>query len=147
MRQRSISSRLASTKWLPGTEKAEQACQLWIQAYPRSATPHNLLSGAIYPVTGQYEQGIAGQAKAKAHREVLAGIGLQSTLSGHSFQAFPFSHSFLVQHEQSKQQREIEDGSKEQLACAGNRALKGKTSAVVEKHASKKESPCKVDNP
>jgi DNA-binding winged helix-turn-helix (wHTH) protein/tetratricopeptide (TPR) repeat protein len=39
-------------------EKAEQACQLWIQAYPRSETPHNLLSGAIYPVTGQYEKGI-----------------------------------------------------------------------------------------
>ena len=39
-------------------EKAEQACQLWIQAYPRSGMPQDLLSGAIYPVTGQYEKGI-----------------------------------------------------------------------------------------
>jgi eukaryotic-like serine/threonine-protein kinase len=39
-------------------EKAEQACQLWIQAYPRSPLPHVLLSGAIYPVTGQYEKGV-----------------------------------------------------------------------------------------
>jgi len=39
-------------------EKAEQTCQLWIQAYPRSEDPHDLLSGAIYPVTGQYEKGV-----------------------------------------------------------------------------------------
>ena len=39
-------------------EKAEQACQLWIQAYPRSEMPHLHLSGAIYPVTGQYEKGV-----------------------------------------------------------------------------------------
>jgi tetratricopeptide (TPR) repeat protein len=39
-------------------EKAAQACQLWIQAYPRSEMPHSLLSGSIYPVTGQYEKGI-----------------------------------------------------------------------------------------
>jgi tetratricopeptide (TPR) repeat protein len=38
-------------------EQAEQACQLWIQAYPRSEIPHAFLSGAIYPVTGQYEKG------------------------------------------------------------------------------------------
>jgi DNA-binding winged helix-turn-helix (wHTH) protein/tetratricopeptide (TPR) repeat protein len=39
-------------------EKAEQSCQLWIQTYPRSELPHNLLSGAIYPVLGQYEKGV-----------------------------------------------------------------------------------------
>jgi eukaryotic-like serine/threonine-protein kinase len=39
-------------------EKAEQSCQLWIQTYPRSELPHNLLSGAIYPVLGQYERGV-----------------------------------------------------------------------------------------
>ncbi len=39
-------------------QKAEQACQLWIQAYPRAAIPHILLAGAIYPVTGQYEKGV-----------------------------------------------------------------------------------------
>jgi DNA-binding winged helix-turn-helix (wHTH) protein/tetratricopeptide (TPR) repeat protein len=39
-------------------EKAEEACQLWIQAYPRSELPHGILSGAIYPVTGQYEKGV-----------------------------------------------------------------------------------------
>jgi serine/threonine protein kinase/tetratricopeptide (TPR) repeat protein len=39
-------------------QKAEQACQLWIQAYPRAEIPHILLAGAIYPVTGQYEKGV-----------------------------------------------------------------------------------------
>jgi serine/threonine protein kinase len=39
-------------------EKAEQVCQLWIQAYPRMAIPHIHLSGSIYPMTGQYEKGI-----------------------------------------------------------------------------------------
>jgi tetratricopeptide (TPR) repeat protein len=39
-------------------EKAEQVCQLWIQAYPRMAMPHIHLSGSIYPMTGQYEKGI-----------------------------------------------------------------------------------------
>jgi tetratricopeptide (TPR) repeat protein len=39
-------------------EKAEQACQLWVQAYPRVAMPHIHLSGSIYPVTGQYEKGV-----------------------------------------------------------------------------------------
>jgi serine/threonine protein kinase len=39
-------------------EKAEQTCQLWIQAYPRLAMPHIHLSGSIYPVTGQYEKGV-----------------------------------------------------------------------------------------
>jgi tetratricopeptide (TPR) repeat protein len=39
-------------------EKAEQALQLWIQAYPRTAMPHIYLAGAIYPVTGQYEKGV-----------------------------------------------------------------------------------------
>jgi eukaryotic-like serine/threonine-protein kinase len=35
---------------------AEQFCKLWIQAYPRAEMPHNYLSGAIYPVLGQYER-------------------------------------------------------------------------------------------
>jgi serine/threonine protein kinase/tetratricopeptide (TPR) repeat protein len=39
-------------------EKAEQVCQLWIQAYPRIAMPHIQLSGSIYPMTGQYEKGV-----------------------------------------------------------------------------------------
>jgi serine/threonine protein kinase len=39
-------------------EKAEQTCELWIQAYPRSSVPHNLLSGAIYPTIGQYGKGV-----------------------------------------------------------------------------------------
>ena len=39
-------------------EKAEQFCKLWIQAYPRSEMPHDLLSGAIYPVIGQYEKAV-----------------------------------------------------------------------------------------
>src|SRR5216684_8787957 len=94
---------------------------------------------------GHWRQEV-GQTKAKARIGVLLGIGLQSTLSGDSFQGLSFSHSFLVQRKQSKQHREIEDGSKEQLPCADNRALEGKTCAVVEKDASKNERPCKVDD-
>ncbi len=37
-------------------EQAEQSGKLWIQAYPRSAMPHVYLSGAIYPISGQYEK-------------------------------------------------------------------------------------------
>jgi serine/threonine protein kinase/tetratricopeptide (TPR) repeat protein len=39
-------------------EKAEEALQLWIQAYPRSALPHTYLAGAIYPNTAQYEKAV-----------------------------------------------------------------------------------------
>jgi eukaryotic-like serine/threonine-protein kinase len=39
-------------------EKAEQTCKLWIQAYPRSAIPHDFLVGSIYPVIGQFEKGV-----------------------------------------------------------------------------------------
>jgi eukaryotic-like serine/threonine-protein kinase len=39
-------------------EKAEQTCELCIQTYPRSWTPHTFLSGIIYPVFGQYEKGV-----------------------------------------------------------------------------------------
>ncbi len=39
-------------------EKAEEALQLWIRAYPRTAMPHIYLAGAIYPVTAQYEKGV-----------------------------------------------------------------------------------------
>jgi eukaryotic-like serine/threonine-protein kinase len=39
-------------------EKAEQTCELWIQSYPRAETPHNFLSGIIYPVFGRYEKGV-----------------------------------------------------------------------------------------
>jgi serine/threonine protein kinase/tetratricopeptide (TPR) repeat protein len=39
-------------------EKAEQTCELWIQAYPRSEIPYNFLSRIIYPKFGQYEKGV-----------------------------------------------------------------------------------------
>jgi len=39
-------------------EKAEQSCELWIQAYPRAEMPHVYLSGAIYPVIGRYEKAV-----------------------------------------------------------------------------------------
>jgi tetratricopeptide (TPR) repeat protein len=39
-------------------EKAEQTCELCIQTYPRSWTPHTFLSGIIYPVFGQYEKAV-----------------------------------------------------------------------------------------
>jgi eukaryotic-like serine/threonine-protein kinase len=39
-------------------EKAEQSCKLWIQDYPRADMPHVYLSGAIYPVIGEYEKAV-----------------------------------------------------------------------------------------
>ncbi|MGA2372007.1 MAG: protein kinase [Candidatus Korobacteraceae bacterium] len=45
-------------------EKAEEALQLWIQAYPRAAVPHSYLAGAIYPNIGQYEKGVAAGREA-----------------------------------------------------------------------------------
>jgi eukaryotic-like serine/threonine-protein kinase len=39
-------------------EKAEEALQLWIQAYPRAPIPHIYLAGGIYPDTGQYEKAV-----------------------------------------------------------------------------------------
>ena len=39
-------------------EQAEQSGKLWIQAYPRSEMPHVYLSGAIYPISGQYEKAV-----------------------------------------------------------------------------------------
>jgi eukaryotic-like serine/threonine-protein kinase len=42
--------------------KAEQTCELWIQAYPRSQIPHSFLSGVILGPMGQYNR-IVEEAK------------------------------------------------------------------------------------
>jgi len=39
-------------------EKAEEALQLWIQAYPRAEIPHIYLAGAIYPDLALYEKAV-----------------------------------------------------------------------------------------
>ena len=39
-------------------EKAQQICDLWVQAYPRAWLPHALLSGGIYPQLGKYEKSV-----------------------------------------------------------------------------------------
>ena len=36
--------------------KAIEACDLWIQAYPRSYMPHVYLAGAVLPIVGQFER-------------------------------------------------------------------------------------------
>jgi tetratricopeptide (TPR) repeat protein len=38
--------------------KAIEACDLWIQAYPRSEMPHLYLGAAVLPVVGQYERAV-----------------------------------------------------------------------------------------
>src|SRR6266851_3583055 len=83
-----------------------------------------------------------GQRKAKAGRGTTFGIGFYVAL----FWAFP-SYSFLVQREESKQQRKIEDGSKKQPPCRNGGHLKSKACTVAEKDASKNESACKIDKP
>ncbi len=47
-------------------EKAQQALELWIQTYPRAWLPHGLLSGAIYPQLGKYEEAAEEAKKALA---------------------------------------------------------------------------------
>jgi tetratricopeptide (TPR) repeat protein len=42
--------------------KAEQTCDLWVQAYPRSQMPHSFLSGVILNPMGQYDR-IVDEAK------------------------------------------------------------------------------------
>jgi eukaryotic-like serine/threonine-protein kinase len=44
--------------------KAEQICELWIQAYPRAEVPHDFLSGIVLPVFGQYERAVEEAAEA-----------------------------------------------------------------------------------
>jgi tetratricopeptide (TPR) repeat protein len=39
-------------------EKAQQTCELWVQAYPRAWLPHGLLSGGIYNTLGKYEKSV-----------------------------------------------------------------------------------------
>jgi eukaryotic-like serine/threonine-protein kinase len=43
---------------------AEQTCELWLQAYPRSEMPRIYLSGAIYPALGQYEKAVERSTEA-----------------------------------------------------------------------------------
>jgi tetratricopeptide (TPR) repeat protein len=38
--------------------KAIEACDLWIQAYPRSYFPHVYLGGAVLPIIGQFERAV-----------------------------------------------------------------------------------------
>jgi hypothetical protein len=45
-------------------EKAVEACQLWIQAYPRADHPHDLLAGMILPPIGQWDRVVAEAAEA-----------------------------------------------------------------------------------
>jgi eukaryotic-like serine/threonine-protein kinase len=39
-------------------EKAQQDCDLWTEAYPRSEMPHTYLAGIILPQLGEYERGV-----------------------------------------------------------------------------------------
>jgi eukaryotic-like serine/threonine-protein kinase len=39
-------------------QKAQQTCELWVQAYPRDRSPHGFLAGLIYPLIGKYEESV-----------------------------------------------------------------------------------------
>lgn len=45
-------------------EKAADACELWMQAYPRAFHPHDLLAGMILPEIGQYDRAVAEASEA-----------------------------------------------------------------------------------
>jgi tetratricopeptide (TPR) repeat protein len=59
--------------------KAIEACDLWIQAYPRSEMPHIYLGAAVLPVVGQYE---------RAAEESIAGVRLRPD--------FPLAYAFGI---------------------------------------------------
>jgi eukaryotic-like serine/threonine-protein kinase len=58
---------------------AIEACDLWIQAYPRSEMPHLYLGAAILPVVGQYERAV---------EESIAGVRLRPD--------FPLAYAFGI---------------------------------------------------
>jgi eukaryotic-like serine/threonine-protein kinase len=59
--------------------KAIEACDLWIQAYPRSYFPHVYLGGAVLPIVGQYERAV---------EESTEGIRLRPD--------YPFPYAFRI---------------------------------------------------
>ena len=59
--------------------KAIEACDLWIQAYPRSDMPHVYLGAAVLPVVGQYERAV---------EEATEGIRLRPD--------FPLAYAFAI---------------------------------------------------
>jgi eukaryotic-like serine/threonine-protein kinase len=59
--------------------KAIEACDLWIQAYPRSEMPRLYLGAAILPVVGQYERAV---------EESIAGVRLRPD--------FPLAYAFGI---------------------------------------------------
>ena len=48
--------------------KAIEACELWIQAYPRTEMPHTYLATAILPVVGQYDRALEESTEAVRRR-------------------------------------------------------------------------------
>jgi eukaryotic-like serine/threonine-protein kinase len=65
-------------------EKAEQACELWVQTYPREMMPHSFLSGIVVPVLGKYE---------RAEEEGQKTIQLNPDFAiGYSVLAFSYSY-------------------------------------------------------
>jgi tetratricopeptide (TPR) repeat protein len=59
--------------------KAIEACDLWIQAYPRSEMPHIYVGAAVLPVVGQYE---------RAAEETTEGVRLRPD--------FPLAYAFRI---------------------------------------------------
>jgi eukaryotic-like serine/threonine-protein kinase len=59
--------------------KAIEACDLWIQAYPRAEMPHTYLGAAVLPVVGQYERAV---------EESTEGVRLRPD--------FPLSYDFSI---------------------------------------------------
>jgi eukaryotic-like serine/threonine-protein kinase len=45
-------------------DKAQQTCELWVQAYHRATIPHAFLSGIIHPVFGKYDKAVEEGKKA-----------------------------------------------------------------------------------
>jgi eukaryotic-like serine/threonine-protein kinase len=65
-------------------DKAEQACKLWIQAYPRTPLPHDFLAGIIYPNLGQYEKAIQ-EGNAAVHLNPKNPISYATLMNGYIY--------------------------------------------------------------
>jgi len=65
-------------------EKAQQTCDLWVQAYPRAWLPHGLLSGGIYNTLGKYEKSVD---EAKIATEIDPDFSIGYSILADSYEA------------------------------------------------------------
>ena len=85
-------------------QRAQQTCDLWVQAYPRAWLPHGLLSGGIYSQLGKYEKSV---------EEAKIAIGIDPDFSiGYSILAI----GYLALERPGEAEKTLQRASERQLA-------------------------------